>query len=111
MSDEWQMRASGGLAAHFIVPEGASLPGVQWTVEMQRGGETQVVSVRTIFGEGIDPELRASSERQAQIAMQYLADRLASGWSPGQEPPHVIYIGGPPPSMPVKAKKPWWKFW
>lgn len=94
---EWLMRIEGGLAAHFEEPNGVSRPGVHWTVGLKHGKETYSVLVKALLADDATAATRADQEYQAQTAMQYLNDQLQSGWRPGQEKEHTIYIGNPLP--------------
>ena len=89
------MRVEGGLAAHFLEPNGPSRPGVQWAVGLKQGDRTYRAQVKALFADEASPATRENQEYQAQVVMQYLNDRLNTGWHPEQEMEHTIYIGNP----------------
>jgi hypothetical protein len=93
--NQWLMRIEGSLAAHFKEPNGASRPGVIWTVGLKHGEETYSVMVKGLLADDATPETRENQEYQAETVMQYLDDQLKSGWHPQQEKEHTIYISNP----------------
>jgi hypothetical protein len=110
--DVWMMRAEGGLSAHFKVPNGPSRPGVHWSIGLKQGEKTYKVLVKALFADDATPETKANQEYQAEVAMQYLNDRLNKGWHPDQELEHTIYISNPPAAAAhAQPAKPWWKLW
>lgn len=116
MSDgDWLMRVENGLSAHFKEEGGGSRPGVHWAIGIKRGQETYKVLVKALLSDDATPATRRDQKYQAQTAMQYLNDQLASGWHPSQAKEHTIYIGNPDSPSNADAaplsKKPWWKVW
>jgi hypothetical protein len=113
--DNWLMRIESGLSAHFKEEDGASRPGVQWTVGLKHGEQTYTVLVKALLADNATAETRKNEEYQMQTTMQYLNDQLQSGWHPDQEKEHTIYISNPlvptPHGQSSAAKKPWWRFW
>jgi hypothetical protein len=111
-SDQWLMRAGGGLSAHFKQPEGPSRPGTDWTVGLTRGAEVHTVTVRTYYADDLAKQYRDDSQYQVQTAMQYLDALLQKGWDPANPGELAITLTNPP-GTPADAppKKPSWKFW
>ena len=112
---EWIMHVEGGLEAHFKEADGQSRPGTDWAIVLKRGAEVHRVRVRALLADDATKATRRDEHYQAQTAMQYLNDQLASGWHPSQAREHTIHIGNPrstgtsdPSPRPVS---PWWKFW
>jgi hypothetical protein len=103
----WPMRIESGLAAHFKQDDGPSRPGVMWRVGLRHEGHDYQVHVKALLADDATRATRKDERYQAQTAMDYLADLLASGWHPSQPRDHTIHIGNPHPA----AAKPWWKFW
>jgi hypothetical protein len=95
MTDPWMMRVEGALSAHFKVADGPSRPGVQWAIGLKQGENVYQVLVKILFADDATAETKAHQEYQAQVAMQYLNDRLNAGWHPDQDADHLIYIGNP----------------
>lgn len=95
MAEPWLMRVESGLSAHFKVPDGPSRPGVQWTIGLKQGENIYQVLVKALLADDATPETKANEEYQAQVAMQYLNDRLTNGWHPGERTEHTIYISNP----------------
>jgi len=93
MTDPWMMRVEGALAAHFKVADGPSRPGVQWAIGLKQGDNTYQVLVKALFADDATEKTKADQEYQAQVAMQYLNDRLNAGWHPDEDADHLIYIG------------------
>jgi len=116
MSDgEWLMRIEGGLSAHFKEPNGASRPGVHWTVGLKHGEKTYKVLVKALLADDATADTHKNQEYQMQTTMQYLNDQLQSGWHPDQEKEHTIYLSNPlSPTIQGQSltpKKPWWRLW
>ena len=119
MSAPFSMAIESALSAHFLQPDGPSLPGVDWLVRIERDGRTHHARVRALLQPGASKATRKDQAYQAQTTMQYLADQLEAGWDPADEREHVIHIGDPHGQAPDAAigqasgdaPKPWWKFW
>ena len=105
----WPMRVESGLAAHFKEPEGESRPGVEWLIGIQDGAQTYHARVRALLADDATRATRKDQEYQAQTAMQYLSELMASGWHPSEKREHVIHISNPLGG--ATAQRPWWKFW
>lgn len=95
MAEPWLMRVESGLSAHFNMPDGPSRPGVQWTIGLKQGENIYQVLVKALLADDATPETRADEKYQAQVAMQYLNDRLTNGWHPNERTEHTIYISNP----------------
>jgi hypothetical protein len=81
---------------------------VHWAIGLKQGEKTYKVLVKALFTDDATADTKANQEYQAQIALQYLNERLNGGWHPDQDTEHTIYVGNPGSSG---AKKPWWKLW
>ena len=108
------MHVSKGLTAHFKVPDGPSREGTMWSINLTRGDEHYSAMVKGLLADDATKATRKDATYQAQTAMEYLNDRLRSGWHPKDEEEHMIHISNPLiPSAAVQSSssKPWWQFW
>ena len=95
IENPWLITIKSGLSAHFKEEDGSSRPGVDWIIELTRSDEKHGVLVKALLADDATPETRENQEYQAQVAMQYLNDRLNQGWHPAEEMEHTIYISNP----------------
>lgn len=112
--NQWLMRVEKGLSAHFKQENGPSRPGVMWAVDIKSEGSERVYKamVKALFADNLLPELQKNQEYQAQVAMQYLKEKIQTGWHPENDIEHTIYISNPPQQQNVNPKeKKWWQFW
>jgi hypothetical protein len=108
------MHVSKGLTAHFKVPDGPSREGTMWSVHLTRGDERYVAMVKGLLADDVTKATRNDARYQSQTAMEYLSDRLGSGWHPKDDEQHTIHIGNPltaSVAAPSSSNKPWWQFW
>jgi hypothetical protein len=110
--DQWLMRVTGALSAHFFQPDGSSRPGTDWSVELKKGEREHHVMVRAFLSEDMTERARADVEYQGQTVLRYVSDLLAQGWEPGQGGELGITIQNPTGEEEEDtAGKPWWRFW
>ena len=107
---QWLMKVENGLSAHFKQESGPSKPGVMWAVQLKQPTSEIVYKamVKALFADDLAPDLKQDKEYQAQVAMQYLNEKISAGWHPKAEMEHTIYISN---SASIKSAKKWWKFW
>jgi len=107
---QWLMRVENGLSAHFKQENGPSKPGVMWSIHMKEAASEIVYQamVKALIADDLATDLKTNKEYQAQVAMQYLNEKISTGWHPKDEMEHTIYISNPGPA---KIAKKWWKFW
>lgn len=107
---QWFMRVENGLSAHFSQENGPSKPGVMWVVQLKQASSDTVYKamVKALITDDLAANLKKDKEYQAQIAMQYLNEKISAGWHPQDEMDHTIYISNPGSA---KSAKKWWQFW
>ncbi len=112
--DQWLMTIENGLSAHFNQENAPSRPGVMWAVHIKQANSDTVYTtmVKALYADDLLPKYQKDRQYQAQIAMQYLNDKIRSGWHPKNEIEHTIYISNPiQPGFSQNKDKKWWKFW
>jgi hypothetical protein len=80
MESEYKLSVASGLSAHFKQPDGSSLPGVDWFVNVSGPDVNTNVLVRTLFSS--DPPDQSEQESMSKLALAEVRSRLAAGWKP-----------------------------
>ena len=111
IEDQWLMRITGALSAHFFQPDGASRPGTDWAVDLKQGEREYHVTVRSYLSDDMTKRARADTEYQGQTVLGYISDLLAQGWTPEHGGELEITIRNPTGETEEAAGKPWWRFW
>ena len=110
----WSMRITNGLSAHFKMPEGPSREGTLWSVNLVRGDEHYVATVKGLLADNATKATRKDDVYQSQTALLYLNDQLNNGWHPRDEIEHTIQISNPLSGQTATHStiaKPWWRSW
>lgn len=78
MQNEWRITVTNGLKAHFRQPNGLSLPGTDWVVELQSGVKSVRVMVRAYTNDvaGLSPV------QESQTVAEFVGQLLQRGWTP-----------------------------
>jgi hypothetical protein len=111
IDDQWLMRITGALSAHFLQPGGGSRPGTDWAVDLKRGEREYHVTVRAYLSDDMTKRAQADTEYQGRTVLGYINDLLAQGWRPDQGGELVITIQNPTGEKEDAAGNPWWGFW
>jgi hypothetical protein len=111
IEDQWLMRITGALSAHFFQPDGGSRPGTDWAVDLKQGEREYHVTVRAYLSDDMTKRARADTEYQGQTVLGYINDLLAQGWKPDQGGELEITIKNPTGEKEDAASNPWWRFW
>jgi hypothetical protein len=94
--DGWTLGIEGALRAHFLQPDGTSVPGIDWAVSLQRQDRTERVLVRMYFSGDLDERARQDVEYQGQAVLAYVRGRLDEGWTPEDADDLVFTLGDAP---------------
>lgn len=108
MESEYKLSVSSGLSAYFKQPDGPSLPGVDWIINVSGSDVDTTVLVRIMFSS--DPPDQSEQESMAELAKAEVRSRLASGWRPGEgESIEVENKVTQPKNEPYSKMRAFWK--
>jgi hypothetical protein len=93
-STGWQISVVGGLNAHFKQPEGPSKPATEWAVSILSGDDEHRVLVRSYH----DDHAGLTQEQVTQKVLQFIANKLQSGWTPSDYQGMPGELTLPPPA-------------
>jgi hypothetical protein len=82
MSEGWQAKIDGTLAAHFKQPDGPSRPGIDFKLSLRRGGAEYRILVRAYLAPDLTRAARQDGFYLGQTVLGYVFDRLSQGWVP-----------------------------
>lgn len=108
----WRITLKAGLKAHFNQPEGPSLPGTDWAVELHDGLKEYRILVRAYAHEVAG----LSTEQETKAVIAFVSQLLQQGWTPAQwkgEPGELTLrrMSKETCRKPSCPAKPWWRFW